>query len=340
MKNNRYIDLIIIGFIFLILFMMPALFVRVDGAVSWKHVFKIWQDNAPLLPVFVVNHWVLLPELMHKKKYSLYVVAIVGIIILATCFCDMIDSPRPMRFILPNGEARPEPVPPYANMLMYAILITGVDIGLFFSKMWQNNERQKLEIEKKNTSMELELLRSQISPHFFMNTLNNIYALAENDGAKAKAAVMKLSKMMRYMLYENKGERVRLSKEFEFIRNYIDLMRLRFTDNVEFILDIPEIYHDVDIPPMLFISYIENAVKHGVSYQEKCEINIHFALTDEDLSFSCLNAVHRNPNPLNKGGIGLKNSKARLSLIYGDRYDLDVIDKDGMFSVFLKIPII
>jgi hypothetical protein len=339
MNKNRYIDLIIIGFIFLILFVMPALFVRVDGAISWKHVTKIWQDNSPLILIFILHHWLLLPLLMEKRKYTLYILSIVGLIVLAAWVCNMMDSSIPVQYSLTGKEVRPSPVPPYANMMMYAILITGVDVGLFFSKMWQKNEKRALEFEKRNTAMELEMLRSQISPHFFMNTLNNIYALTETDSAKAKSAIMKLSKLMRYLLYENNGARVLISREFEFIQNYIDLMKLRYTDDVTFDVHIPDLYDDIEIPPMLFISYIENAVKHGVSYQEKCVIKVRFCLTDESLLFSCSNDIHRNTSSLNKGGLGLKNSQMRLSLIYGSNYDLKISEEDDRYNVLLKIPI-
>jgi len=338
--KKKHIDLLIIGFIFLILFLMPALFVRIEGVISWKHVFKIWQDNSFLVPIFAINHWILLPRLLEKKKYSLYAFLIIGLIIIGACFCNMIDSAAPIRLPRPGEEARPSPVPPYANMLMYAILITGIDIGLFFSKMWQKNERHTLEVEKRNTAMELELLRSQISPHFFMNTLNNIYALIDSNSVKAKMAVMKLSKLMRYLLYDNKEGKVKLSSEFDFIQNYIDLMRLRYTDDVVFNLSIPDIFNDIEIPPMLFISYIENAVKYGISYQEKSEITICFTMTEDSLIMFCSNSIHKNQDSLNKGGLGLKNSQMRLSLLYGNRYDLTISESNGQYKVLLKIPII
>lgn len=338
MKENKYIDIIIIGFIFLILFTMPVLFVRINDQISWKHVVKIWQDNSLLIPIFAFNHWVLLPKLMQKRKYILYILSVFGLILIATFIYRGIDSPMSM----PRGinDNHPMPVPPYANMMSYAILIIGVDVGLCFSRMWQKNEKRTLDLERQNTKMELELLRNQVSPHFFMNTLNNIYALVDSDSLKAKSAVMKLSKLMRYLLYENNNGHVKLSKEFEFIQSYIDLMRLRYTDGVIFNLDIPDEYDDLEIPPMLFISYIENAVKYGVSYQDRCEISIKFHITDKELHFSCSNPIHRNNETYLKGGIGLKNSKNRLALIYGDRHHLTITENSGLYNVSLIIPIV
>lgn len=339
--SKKYIDIFIIGFIFLILFTMPALFIRIDGVVSWRHVIKIWQDNILLVPIFAINHWLLMPQLMYQKKYPLYFVSILILIVFGTWLCNMIDPQIPARSLLTNGgEPRPTPIPPYANMLMYAILIVGVDIGLFFSRMWQQNKQHTLELEKKNTEMELDLLRNQVSPHFFMNTLNNIYSLTESNSSKAKKAIMKLSKMMRYLLYENSVERVKLSKEFEFIHSYIDLMRLRYTDNVIFDVEIPDTYYDINIPPMLFVEYIENAVKYGVSYQEKCIIMIKFKLTNDQLQFFCHNTIYFSESSLLKGGIGLKNTKNRLDHIYGTSYNLTISKNENQYDVSLTIPIV
>lgn len=340
MNKYKHIDLLIVGFIFLILYIMPPLFVRIDGEVSWRHVLKIWQDNALLIPLFLINHFVLLPRLMQNRRYVFYSLALFILLILAGWICNIIDPPSPPLYLQGFEKVLPSKIPPYANMLMYAVLITGIDVGLFFSHMWQQNEQKTLELEKRNTAMELELLRNQVSPHFFMNTLNNIYALVDSDSQKAKTAVMKLSKMMRYLLYESNQERVKLSKEFEFICSYIDLMRLRYTDSVVFDLSIPDHYSDLNIPPMLFISYVENAVKYGVSYQQTSVIEIHFTIENGRLRFFCSNHICPPQSSLNNTGIGLKNSQSRLSLIYAEQCDLTISEKDGRYIVELIIPLV
>ena len=176
--------------------------------------------------------------------------------------------------------------------------------------------------------MQLDILRNQISPHFFMNTLNNIFALIDLNSQTAKEAVMKLSKLMRYMLYENGSGKVKLSTEFELIQSYIDLMKLRFTDEMSIHLIIPEKYVDKDIPPMLFISYIENAFKYGASYQPESFIDIVFEVTDNKLIFTCINTKLSGNNTIAEGGLGLKNSENRLNLIFGTNYSL-VVNSTG-----------
>jgi LytS/YehU family sensor histidine kinase len=163
----------------------------------------------------------------------------------------------------------------------------------------------------------------------------------EIDVPKARVAVIKLSRLMRFMLYENRSGRVRISKEFEFVSSYIELMRLRYTDEVAIHLHIPESYPDVEIPPLLFISYIENAFKHGVSYQSPSRIDIGFQVNDDILRFVCTNRIHKDSQPgEGTGGVGLKNSENRLSLLYGNAYTLQITANQELFNVLLLIPLL
>jgi hypothetical protein len=382
MKQRSSINLnitgnLIIGFIFVILFILPVLFTRVNGEISWLNVFKIWKDQVLLIPVFAINHWLLAPQLMLKGKYSSYMISILFVIASATISYYyyekvIIEKARPAteRMINtgknprdPNKEPpdpdrrptdenvkprnerrdntpnRPTPIPPYAHLLMYSLLIVGVDSGLLFSKKWQENEEKKLTLEQKNTEMQLDILKNQISPHFFMNTLNNIYSLIDNNSPEAKEAVMKLSKLMRYMLYENGSGKVKLSREFEFIQSYIDLMKLRFAEEMTIHLIIPEDYIDREIPPMLFISHIENAFKYGSSYQHESFINIVFEVTENKLAFTCINTKHSGKNKSSGGGLGLLNSENRLKLLFGTSYSLSINSTEKLFNVSLEIPL-
>ncbi|MEI7727475.1 MAG: sensor histidine kinase, partial [Bacteroidota bacterium] len=194
-------------------------------------------------------------------------------------------------------------------------------------------------LEKENTRVQLAILRNQISPHFFMNTLNNIYALIDTDTRKSKESVMKLSKLMRYLLYENSNGKVKLSREFEFIKSYVDLMIIRFDNDIIVNLEIPENYADIEIPVMIFISYIENAFKFGASYQQKSFIHVVFEVTDNMLFFTCLNSITRKKEVNRVGGLGLSNSKQRLDLLFKDRYKLSVRETEKIFTVELNIPL-
>lgn len=347
---------LIVLFIFLILFVLPVLFTKVEGVVSWRNVFKIWLDQSLLIPIFLINHWVLAPRLMLKKKYISFfasVFILIGVCAFSYYYYDEVINEKPLSQIQANDRSnppqrrnsqqesqRPTPIPPYAHLLMYSLLIVGVDTGLLLSKEWHNNEEKKHILEKENAEMKLGILRNQVSPHFFMNTLNNIYALIDCNTPKAKEAVMKLSKLMRYMLYENEQGKVKLSKEFEFISSYIDLMKLRFAEDLSVNLVLPSNILDIEIPPMLFISFIDNAFKHGASYQKESSINIIFEIRGQNLLLTCINTKNNNNTDIEKGGLGLQNSINRLDLIYGKNYSLTINSGTELYSVELNIPIV
>ncbi len=141
---------------------------------------------------------------------------------------------------------------------------------------WSKLEQEKTLLEKENVQNQLAFLRNQVSPHFFMNTLNNIHALIDVDTEEAKEAIIKLSKLMRHLLYDSQAELVPLAKEMEFIQSYINLMKLRFSEKVKINLSIPDQLPDKSIPPFLFTSFVENAFKHGISYQNSSFIDIVF----------------------------------------------------------------
>lgn len=337
--SGSHIELIIMMFIFLVLFLLPVLFTRIHGEISWIHVFKIWKDHSLIIPVFVINHWLLIPTQLYRKKYISYFLSITIIIALVVISYYYYDEVLNAKSFQKNNPDHPTPVPPYAELLMYTMLIVGVDAGLLFLKKWHETEEKKHLLEKKNSDMQLDILRNQISPHFFMNTLNNIYALIGIDTPKAREAVMKLSKLMRYMLYENENGQVALSREFEFIRSYIDLMKLRFADESVIRLTLPEKYEDVKIPALLFISYIENAFKYGASYENECRIRIGFSIEESFLCFNCQN-IKQVINNQEKGGLGLENSKNRLDLLFDKKYTLKINSNAEVFNVDLKIPLL
>jgi CRISPR/Cas system CSM-associated protein Csm2 small subunit len=339
--NIRYVDFFIIGFIFLVLFILPVLFTRINGEIAWKYVFKIWKDQILLIPLFAINHCLLIPKLLLRKKYLTYLTSVIGFIALFSAsyyYQDEVLNKKPKRKA-DIESLRPDPVPPYANLLMYSLLIVGVDSGLSFSKRWHENEENRNRLETENAEMQLNVLRNQLNPHFFMNTLNNIYALVDCNSQAAKEAVMKLSKLMRYMLYETEARKVKISKEFEFIRSYIDLMKLRFTNEMAVHLIIPENYEDHEIPPMLFISYIENAFKYGASYENESFISIIFEINDNKLLFNCSNTNHVASNNSQLGGLGLKNNENRLKLLFGRNFALATKASEKMFYVSLVIPL-
>jgi len=247
-------------------------------------------------------------------------------------FNEFRDEPSPRGF----WEPHPLFVPFWGNAML-ALLILGCNIAVKLLFKSVRDERQLKEMEKENLRTQLVNLKDQINPHFFMNTLNNIHALIDVDTEQAKEVLIELSKLMRYVLYESNSEKLPLKRELDFLRSYVALMSIRYTDELDLKLDIPEDVPDVLIPPMLSVSFVENAFKHGVSYQHPSFIHISIKPGVDNVYFSVLNSCFKE-TVKEEGGIGIENTRKRLDLIYKENYSLDIVKKDNQFSVILIIP--
>ena len=184
-------------------------------------------------------------------------------------------------------------------------------------------------------------MKTQVSPHFFMNTLNNIHALIDINADQAKDAIVRLSTLMRYLLYDSARGTIALKKEIEFINSYVSLMRLRYSDKVDITVIVPEQTPDIQIPPMLFISFIENAFKHGISYQSKSFVHFEIKVHEKSLSCAIMNSKHaaNTPQDGEYSGIGLENIKKSLKLLFDDNFTLNIADTQHSFEVDLTIPL-
>jgi LytS/YehU family sensor histidine kinase len=204
------------------------------------------------------------------------------------------------------------------------------------------SEKRQKELEKEKLNSELAFLKNQVSPHFFFNTLNNIYSLIEINKTDAQDAVMKLSRLMRYLLYESEHGQTPLSHEVNFMKHYIDLMRLRISPKVELKIDLPENDNGLKVPPLLFIPFIENAFKHGISYREKSFIDIAMQTENNRIIFVCRNSVTMGTGASpdeNHSGIGLENVKKRLNLLFPGKHELKISKTDNEFLVDLRIEV-
>ena len=222
--------------------------------------------------------------------------------------------------------------------IVVLILMFAANLGIKNYIRSRDDRKRLVELEKQNLEQQLEYLRYQINPHFFMNTLNNIHALVDFDPAKAQETIVELSNMMRFVLYEGNKQSVPLSRELDFIRHYVTLMKLRYTDKVKIALDLPDETPDRQIPPLILVTFIENAFKHGVSYKQESFIEVKVTVENETMHFSCHNSKADHPNE-EKGGVGLANVRKRLDLIYGERYRLSIKDKSDAYHVELALPL-
>ena len=225
--------------------------------------------------------------------------------------------------------------------LVIATLMLGFDLAISLFSRYQEEQEKARRLEAAHLRHELEHLKAQVNPHFFMNMLNNIHGMVEMDPAKAQVMIMELSKLMRYVLYEGAQQRTLLYKETDFIASYVELMRKRYSSRkVRISLELPEDNRErVILPPLLFISIIENAFKHGISYQSPSFVEIRLYMEKETLRLDCVNSIHRRPGKESgTGGVGLANLRQRLQLLYGNGFRLDITEKDEIYHVNLTIP--
>ena len=261
----------------------------------------------PFFVLFLIHNFLLVPQLFLKKYYVRYMLAVIftiGILFL----------------YMPGWLEALHPQPP-----------------LHFLKSLRDDEMLK-DLERQRLESELQYLKYQLNPHFFMNTLNNIYALVDLNTEQAKKTIIELSKLMRYVLYEANKNQISLEHEIQFLENYIALMNLRYIDNLNIRTEFPVVVPCVQIPPLLFISLLENAFKHGVSYQEPSFIEVRIELADEGVIFNCKNSKHTHAHKDAYHGIGIDNIKKRLHLLYGNNYTFTTNESENCFEVLLIIP--
>ena len=179
------------------------------------------------------------------------------------------------------------------------------------------------------------------NPHFFFNTLNNIYSLVQQNVRDGQKAILQLSKLMRYLLYETEKGDKPVSQEIEFMRNYIELIKLRLSDKVALNVSFPENYPDVVIPPLIFLPFIENAFKHGISYRKPSYINILMKVNPGEIYFECINSTGSQGEELfsSGSGIGLENVRKRLNLLFPKKHSLQIVSTETAFNVVLIIDL-
>lgn len=344
---------------------------------DWESAFHAWKMICPLLILFLVNNYILLPFLLVRKKswlYLLFTICAIGLTIIVSIknmsAQDMpgnrppwgnnnreqaLEQRSPMipekrlrtnpqmpdhRF---NPDSQPNPggfrLPPFiAPHFLIVILIIGVNMAIkFLFKSIRDDHRMK-SLEKQTSEAELAYLKHQINPHFFMNTLNNIHALIDIDKEKAQKTVLELSKIMRYVLYDASLPSVPLEKEIHFLSNYIELMKIRYTEQVDIRISLPDEIPNTQIPPLLFISFLENAFKHGISYKSESFIHLSMKIKDQELDCLIVNSYFEEKETEDTG-IGLDNTRKRLRLLYDTNYTLHIENKDDQYRVLLIIPI-
>jgi two-component system LytT family sensor kinase len=312
--------------------------------------------------IFYINYLVLVPKFFFEMKRHKYYISVIMLLVF---FYFVSNGANELVFRYIPGRDRTEdnrkimeearkPGPPAPGIILgrppfrqihvinygfTSLFLVFFSMGLRVLERHTQTERMQKELEREKLNSELAFLKNQISPHFFFNTLNNIYSLISINAEDSKKAILKLSKLMRYLLYESEQGNTRLSNEIDFMNNYIDLMKLRMSEKINLSVIFPDKYNDLNVPPLLFIPFIENAFKHGISYREKSFIDISLIADRDLITFSCINSLikSREEAESTHSGIGLENVSKRLNLLFPGQHDLKINKSDTSFEVVLKI---
>jgi sensor histidine kinase YesM len=290
------------------------------------------------------NIYFLFPKFIITKKYKKYIL----FFLITLCVFYIVRTE--LIYLLINENVWPEsdsPQKAYSfNHIVVVFLIGIYDIALVttikLTADWIYERKRVENLQEVQLKTELQFLKAQIQPHFFFNTLNNLYALTLEKSDKAPGVVLKLSEIMQYVLYDVKEPKISLFTAINYIQNYLDLERLRHSDKITTNINIIGNIEDVLVPPLIFLPFIENCFKHGVNNNEHLEVNISFEnVSDKWLIFKVENSFENKAafDTNKKGGIGIQNVKRRLELLYKDNFELKTSINNRKFRVHLKFPI-
>lgn len=291
------------------------------------------NEFVPIFAIYLINYYWLIPRVYYQSKVKFFIVNLFIIIaILASYFWR--ESFSPDDFYVPWVY--------FIVLVDFVMLVLSVTCALAIRTIIRLHdvEMQLREVKQQNAEAELVWLKNQLNPHFLFNTLNNISSLVYIDADHAQDSITKLSDLLRYALYESSKAEVSLSDEVEFMQNYISLMKLRCSDKVKVETNFDLSQPGVKIAPMLFISVLENAFKHGVSTHQPSFIHASLCVKDDNIVFTCDNSnFPKKDKNLTAGGVGIENTQRRLELLYPQRSKYVHTLQDDIYHVEIKIKL-
>ena len=309
-------------------------------------LFRTLTTFVPLLLLFALNNYLLIPRLLikgHMRSYLLWATVLL-VAVLALQYVDFIHLRRAVPHHVFSGPHPPRGlIPmPLLSRLFIDIMVVGANIAIALTLRYAHDRIDRERLMKINAENKLSALRTQLSPHFYLNMLNNIHGMIEIDPAGAQEMVLEMSKLMRYMLYDSThASAAPLSAEVGFIRSYLGIMRRRYPESkvdIEARLPEPTETAGATVPPMLLPVFIENAFKHGISYRRKSYIRIDLRIDGPMILFTITNSIPPDVRPSRRRGIGLDNAHHRLELIYGPKARLDITSTPDIYNVELSLP--
>ena len=341
--------------LWVIVFIFPIYISRAFWFTETRQLWHFYNIAIAYGLLFYISYLYLIPNFYFKNKrlqFFLIVISLVTVLYFVIVFISdhlLADPERDrrieevMRKLNEDHEFKRPPMEIFrlVNYCFTSVMIVGFAMGLGFMERHLDDEKKRKELEKEKLHSELAFLKNQISPHFFFNTLNNIYSLTTIDTPAAQESILKLSKLMRYLLYESEHGETLVSHEIDFMTNYIALMKLRLSQRVDLKVSFPTEFNDFSFPPLLFIPFIENAFKHGINHRESSFIDIRLSIEKIKIIFSAENSIGKGNQPSDKehSGIGLENVRKRLALIFPGMHKLDISQTDQSYKVNVEIKL-
>ena len=336
--NNKWRKVFFHVMVWVVLFSFPYI-LSYDTDQAFKHVVAFsWIPLFLYMAVFYLNYLTLADKLFFSKRIAAFIVINVLLVIMMIGFREWFTEfffPRPQRG---DGNGPPRTMVYYVQTLSFLVPIVWA-VALRTMERLIKSEVEKKEVAHQQLKSDLQHLHYQLQPHFFFNSLNNIYALVDISPEKAKSTIHSLSKLMRYLLYDTRTEEVPLKMELDFMGKYIELSKLRLTDKAKVTYNFPKVDETIVVPPLLFISLIENAFKHGVSAQEESCIAFDMAIDQGKIVIKGWNTdFPKKQSDRSGSGIGLRNLKERLELLYPNQHGFLQDASSGYFHVRVEIP--
>lgn len=327
MRKKKILNILLHIIIWSIFFVLPLFVIPLSSEYLLANNTRltIYLINTVFLIIFFyLNFYIILPKLYFSKKYLWFVISIFALLIsfgLITIFAAYSINPKNLILERQTGLFR--------NYFSHFILIFVVSLLLSYRERYKRIEQEKIKAE-------LDALKSQLNPHFLFNTLNDIYGLALTKSHKTADSISKLSLLMRYVLTKANSDKVLLQDEINHLQTFVELQKIRLTEKTKIKFDVIGSIKSKQIQPLLFINFVENAFKYGVSNEYETQINIQISLNDDVLNFNISNdKINRNSKISNN--IGLENIRKRLNMIYGDNSTLKIDETESTFMVNLTI---
>ncbi len=339
----------------MILLFLPAAFMFGSGR-SWEEIFnRFWLQLLFMGIIFYLNYFIFVKWLYGDRKVLFIAVNVVLLLLLVFVknrFLEFVtEPPKPIqmpnasemrnlpRMPMPGRKGPPEGFRYYMDFLIYLIPVAFA-VAIATGKRMQQAKELKREADTIKLQSELQHLKFQLQPHFFFNALNNIYSLIDFAPETAKKSIHSLSKLMRHLLQKSEMESISLQEEIDFLNKYIDLMSLRLTDKTKVFVDFPKHIPNIRIAPLLFVSIVENAFKHGVSATQESDIQFKMEVEENEVYFMASNSFFpKNEKDKSGSGIGIDNLRKRLDLLYPDKYEYNIHRNNNMYIAEMRLKI-